>query len=66
MPAMTRSIRIAFEDLGLTRVFVVYPGSLSYTIDSRNEALAIRDLPARLVRVLPAPLRDGTCGDEVG
>lgn len=49
-PTVTRSIRIASQDLGLERVFVVYPGGESYPMDETIEALAIRDLPARLGR----------------
>jgi predicted AAA+ superfamily ATPase len=47
-PTLTKSIRIAIQDLGLARVFVVYPGRASYPIDARTEALAIHDLPTRL------------------
>jgi hypothetical protein len=47
-PTLTKSIRIAFQDLRLMRMFVVYPGRVSYAIGARTEALAIRDLFARL------------------
>ncbi|HZO11942.1 MAG TPA: ATP-binding protein [Polyangiaceae bacterium] len=46
-PTMTKSIRIAFEDLRLARVYIVYPGSKSYALDRRTEVIAIGDLPAR-------------------
>lgn len=47
-PTITRSIHIAFEDLRLTRIYVVYPGRTSYSLDKRTEVLALRDLPSRL------------------
>ena len=34
-PGMTKSIRIAVSDLGLRKLFVVYPGSTSYDLDKR-------------------------------
>jgi hypothetical protein len=34
-PGMTKSIRIAVSDLGLRKLFVVYPGSTSYDLDNR-------------------------------
>ena len=49
-PVMTKSIHIAFEDLKLTRVFVIYPGRTSYALDKRTEVVALGDLPARLRR----------------
>jgi len=44
-PRVTRSMRIAIEDLGLEKVFVVYPGRDSYPLDERIEAVSIQDLP---------------------
>ena len=49
-PAMTSSIRIAFQDLQLDRLYVVYPGRRSYSLGPRTEVVAIGDLPARLAR----------------
>ena len=43
-PRTTKSMRIALEDLGLSRLFVVYPGVKSYTLDDNIEVLSIRDL----------------------
>ena len=43
-PRVTRSIRIAFEDLGLTRVAVVYPGSRRFRLDDHVEAVPLRTL----------------------
>jgi predicted AAA+ superfamily ATPase len=47
-PTATKSMRIALDDLGLARLYVVYPGKQSYTLDERIQVLSILDLPARL------------------
>lgn len=47
-PTMTKSMRIAIDDLGLVRLFVVHPGKASYPLGPRVEALSIRDLSTRL------------------
>lgn len=49
-PRMTPSIRIAMEDLGLSRVAVVYPGERRYPIADRVEAVPFASLavPGRL------------------
>ena len=47
-PQVTKSMRVALADLGLARLFVVYPGTQSYSLEGRIEALAARDLSARL------------------
>ncbi len=48
-PRTSRSMRVAIEDLGLQRILVVYPGSRSFPLDERIEALALRDLRPRLL-----------------
>ncbi len=40
-PALTRSMRIAFEDLGLRRLYVIYPGDTRYALDQKVEALPL-------------------------
>jgi hypothetical protein len=47
-PTATKSMRIALDDLGLARLYVVYPGKQSYVLDERIQVLSILDLPARL------------------
>ncbi len=47
-PRTTRSMRTALEDLRLDQLYVVYPGSASFQMDSRIEALGITDLPGAL------------------
>ncbi len=43
-PRMTPSIRVAMEDLKLTGVAVIYPGSKRYSIADRVEAVPLRTL----------------------
>ncbi len=43
-PSTTRSMHIALEDLGLERLFVVYPGVERYALGERIEALPLRGL----------------------
>ena len=43
-PRMTKSLRIATEDLRLDRAFIVYPGTKSYSIDKKTEVVAILDI----------------------
>ncbi len=43
-PRMTPSIRHAIEDLGLTRVVVIYPGPKWYPIAERVEAVPLRTI----------------------
>lgn len=50
-PTLTKSMRIATHDLGLSRLFVVCPGTQSYPLDETAEVVAIRDLPTRLARL---------------
>ena len=40
-PAVTRSMRIAIEDLGLSRLYVVYAGSHSFAMGPRIRAIAL-------------------------
>jgi predicted AAA+ superfamily ATPase len=47
-PTITKSMTIAMQDLGLARLYVVYPGAKSYPLDAKTEVVAIRDLPARV------------------
>lgn len=43
-PTLTRSMKCAFDDLGLRRLYVVYPGAKSYRLAPHIEALSILDL----------------------
>jgi predicted AAA+ superfamily ATPase len=47
-PTITKSMRIAMEDLDLARLSIVYPGAMSYSLDARIEVVSIADLAVRL------------------
>lgn len=44
----TPSMRRALSDLGLKRLFVVYPGTDRYELGTRIEALPVTDIPAAI------------------
>ena len=50
-PTATKSMRIALDDLGLSSLYVVYPGKLSYPIDDKIRVLSIHDLPTELAKL---------------
>ncbi len=50
-PTMTKSMKIALEDLKLARLFVVSPTTRSYPLDDRTEVVSILDLATRLARL---------------
>ncbi len=50
-PTLTKSMHIALEDLGLTRLFVIYPGARSYSLHERVEALSISELHVRISKL---------------
>jgi hypothetical protein len=50
-PRTTRSMRIAIDDLGLERLLVVHPGTDSFPLADRIEAVSIRALPEHLMAV---------------
>lgn len=43
-PAMTRSIHVALKDLGLDKLYMVYPGRDRYGLNERVEALPLSEL----------------------
>jgi predicted AAA+ superfamily ATPase len=43
-PRMTRSMRIAFEDLKLSHLYVVHPGTARYHLDAEIEAIGLPEL----------------------
>jgi hypothetical protein len=47
-PTVTKSMRIAREDLMLERLFIVAPGEKSYPLEDWAEVVGIRDLRGRL------------------
>jgi predicted AAA+ superfamily ATPase len=50
-PTVTKSMRIAIENLSLEQLFVVFPGTSSFSFDKQIEAVAVKDLPGRLSRL---------------
>ncbi|MCY4074947.1 MAG: hypothetical protein OXH04_05915 [Acidobacteria bacterium] len=44
-PGVTRSMRVACGDLGLERLWIVYPGDESYPLDDRISVLPVADIP---------------------
>jgi predicted AAA+ superfamily ATPase len=49
-PKMTKSLHTALADLKLDRVWIVYPGAISYPVADRVECISISELPAILAR----------------
>lgn len=47
-PGVTRSMRIALEDLGLRRLYVVYPGQKVYDLHKRISVLPVEQVKAQL------------------
>jgi predicted AAA+ superfamily ATPase len=43
-PTATKSMHIGISDLGLSRLFVIYPGTDSYALDERIEVLPLREI----------------------
>ena len=44
VPAVTRSMRTALQDLKLERLYVVYPGAHRFELDDRIEAVPLSAL----------------------
>jgi len=42
-PSMTKSIHVAIQDLGLERVFIVYPGKQRYRIHEKVEVIPLTE-----------------------
>jgi hypothetical protein len=47
-PIFTRSMGVALADLGLERIYTVYPGSRRYSIHEKAEALPLAELDTKL------------------
>jgi uncharacterized protein len=48
-PGITKSMRIALDDLGLGHLFVVYPGRDAYELDKRVTVLPLEQITPRLL-----------------
>ena len=44
-PTITKSMRIAMQDLKLERLWVVYPGKTGYPMDENIECVSLAQLP---------------------
>ena len=53
-PGITKSMRVALDDLGLRQLFVVYPGHDAYDLDKRVTVLPLEQVRARLLSRKPA------------
>lgn len=42
-PSITKSMRVAMQDLGLDRLFVLYPGDKTYDLDKDIVALPLAE-----------------------
>ena len=49
-PGMTKSLRIAMQDLKLSKAWIVYPGKASYRVEERVEVIPVHELAAKLGR----------------
>jgi predicted AAA+ superfamily ATPase len=58
-PSVTKSLRIAREDLKLQRAFVVHPGSKSFPLDEWVEAVPVSRLRQRLLQLVRLPRQAG-------
>jgi predicted AAA+ superfamily ATPase len=63
-PAITRSMRVARDDLALQSLTIVHPGARSYRLESWCEAVAIADLHEHLRR--RRPRRGRRAGPKAG
>jgi len=53
-PRATKSMHLSIEDLGLQKLYVIYPGRDSYPLDKRIQVMSIRDLVGKRVFSHPA------------
>jgi predicted AAA+ superfamily ATPase len=51
-PRITTSMRVALDDLGLERILVIYPGSKSYSLTKKIQAIAFDTMFTELKSVL--------------
>jgi predicted AAA+ superfamily ATPase len=51
-PGISKSMRIAFSDLGLQHLLIVYPGDRSYNLDKHVAAVPLEQIKGHLERVV--------------
>ncbi|MEA3266803.1 MAG: hypothetical protein U9P42_07660 [Candidatus Fermentibacteria bacterium] len=49
----TKSMRVALEDLGLSKLYLVHPGERTFRLDEKITALSISDLVSGLAAYTP-------------
>jgi predicted AAA+ superfamily ATPase len=49
-PALTRSMHVALEDLGLEALYIIYPGQRRYRLNNKVEAIPLTSLPKIPIR----------------
>ena len=45
-PKMTKSIRMAIDDLNLEKLWIIYPGADRYRLDDKVEVVPLSEVPA--------------------
>jgi hypothetical protein len=48
-PRASKAMHVALEDLGLDRLYVVYPGTQAYPLDERMEVVPLRAVDEALL-----------------
>jgi predicted AAA+ superfamily ATPase len=48
-PSSTKSMRIALQDLSLTKLFVIYPGDETYQLDQKIEVIPLAQMRRKLL-----------------
>jgi predicted AAA+ superfamily ATPase len=51
-PTATRSMHIAMDDLGLARLYVIYPGKQSYVLGEKIQVVSVLDLRTKLADLM--------------
>ena len=48
-PRLTKAMKAAIHDLSLNRLFIIYPGTKTYSLDERIYAIPVADIPKELL-----------------
>jgi len=51
-PRITKSLRVAHQDLGLRHIFMVHPGAKTYPLNEWADTVSLRDIPGRVQAIL--------------
>jgi predicted AAA+ superfamily ATPase len=47
-PRLTKAMKIAIHNLSLNRLYIIYPGTQTYSLDERIHAISVADIPKEL------------------